>query len=61
MKKVVVAILVLSALAGCEGAPSSGSMYSSEPTINGDIYMGSRGTYGRVGISNGNFGINIGI
>ncbi|WP_380054660.1 hypothetical protein ACFE33_14100 [Falsihalocynthiibacter sp. SS001] len=47
-------ILIVALLAGC-----AGPQYP--PTVSGDIYMGSRGTYGRIGVSTGNFGINIGI
>lgn len=53
MKKTIVVLLVL-LVSAC-----AGPQY--EPTVNGDIYVGTGGTYGRIGVSTGNFGINIGV
>lgn len=34
---------------------------SRDTSVNGSIYMGTRGTYGRIGVSTGNFGINLAV
>lgn len=65
MKKTVLVLLLLM-VSACASpqysnygptAPDS----NRDASVNGSIYMGTRGTYGRVGVSTSNFGINIGV
>lgn len=53
MKKVIAVILATTLLGAC-----AGPQYP--PVVNGTIYAGTGGTYSRIGISTGNFGLNIG-
>ncbi|WP_156477432.1 hypothetical protein [Falsihalocynthiibacter arcticus] len=53
MNKVIAVILVTTLLGACAGPQHP-------PVVNGTVYAGTGGTYSRVGISTGNFGINLG-